>query len=337
MCGIFGAIGDDIKPGDIISLAKASQTRGSDATGLFISRFGEDNRLIKNNLPADVFVKDEIVPKSLEGAKLVIGHTRNYTTGSPNDNNNNHPLYGTDIVLVHNGVCNSTTRVKDYPYKAKVDSEIPLSLLETKGYAGLREIQGSAALAWSLIGDKVINLWRTNNPCCISKINNAFYFASTPEILKKAFGADIAVTDTEESYIYYVGFDKDNNLVFLRGKEKFAARGYTSWANQTSSSTVSKKYKLSVLVEESLASELVDVMDSLWGTIAKPDLSMVIKPDSKVLITVRNISDYDRKKIESTLKLIGMLPSIQQIDNSPLKLEESTLIPVKTSNSHMGI
>lgn len=333
MCGIIGAVGNDINPDDIINLIRAAAIRGTDATGLYISRMGDDNCIIKNNLPAESFVKDELVPKSLKGAKLVIGHTRAYTIGSPNDNANNHPLYGDNIVLVHNGCCSQTPRVKDYPYKGKVDSEIPLSLLETKGNPGLRDINGSAALAWALRGDSIISLWRTSTPCVVTKVGEAFYFASTAEILKKALGTSIAITDTDEGYIYHLGFDKDGTLVFLRGKEKYSQKSSatTTWGGNSTTYTnsITKKYKATFLVEDSIASDVANLIHEVWQTIAKTDISMTVKQDNKMLITVRNLSEFEKVRIEATLQFIELSK------NMDASIEETTVIPAKTST--MGI
>ena len=192
MCGIIGFLTD--KPsednykmlGDLLYISSA---RGTDATGIAIV---EDKKIkvVKEDIPADKFIKKYYLglKKEISKASIVIGHTRLATQGHQRDNNNNHPIIGKKYVMVHNGTCSSMTRVKGYPYKGTVDSEILLSYIEEKGIEkGLEELQGSAAIALIKEGDsKTVHLWRHSNPLWIAydPKRQAIFFASTEDILK---------------------------------------------------------------------------------------------------------------------------------------------------------
>lgn len=146
MCGIGGFIKErDVDDGFlrrlIIDLTNKLQVRGSDATGIYTS--SKDGDIRKSNVAADKFYD---WPDTYGDITFV--HTRMATGGSPTNNNNNHPVSGDNIVLVHNGIV-WMDRLDGYPYKGEVDTEIIVSYIERLGInKGLSGIAGSAAVAF---------------------------------------------------------------------------------------------------------------------------------------------------------------------------------------------
>ena len=218
MCGVIGFLTD--KPGEdnykmLGDLLYISAARGTDATGIAII---EDKKIkvTKEDIPADKFIKKYYLglKKEISKASVVVGHTRLATQGHQRDNNNNHPIIGKKYVMVHNGTCSSMTRIKTYPYKGTVDSEILLSYVEEKGLAkGLEGLQGSAAVAIVKEGDPLtVHLWRHNNPLWIAydPLKKTIFFASTEDILKEGlsnllnFFSSFHIRQTVEDILYKV-------------------------------------------------------------------------------------------------------------------------------------
>jgi hypothetical protein len=193
MCGIIGFLTD--KPSEqnyslLGDLLYISASRGTDATGVAVTK-GKRIKVVKEDIPADKFIKKHYgeLKEDISKSKVVLGHTRLATQGHQSENNNNHPIVGPKFVMVHNGTCSSMDRIKDYPYKGTVDSEILLSHVETKGLKeGLKALKGSAAVA--LVSPEKpdeVYLWRHNNPLWVAynPEKKTIFFGSTKEILEE--------------------------------------------------------------------------------------------------------------------------------------------------------
>lgn len=147
MCGIGGFVKEDARISTELidkmsrKLALELETRGRDATGVYTSvRYGI---IHKQPGPARSF---DDYPKKY--GRVTFVHCRAATHGSPKENKNNHPIFGSKYVLIHNGVIRMP-RLKNYSYKGEVDSEIILSYIEKMGVKeGLKQLEGSAALAF---------------------------------------------------------------------------------------------------------------------------------------------------------------------------------------------
>lgn len=192
MCGILGFITDTPSEENnklLCDLLYISSSRGTDATGVAV--VGKTTKVTKEDIPADKFLvkysKD--LKKPMSKANVVLGHTRLATQGHQKDNNNNHPIIGQKYIMVHNGTCSSMDRIKDYPYKGTVDSEILLSYVEKEGLVtGLKELKGSAAVAIIKEDEPdTVYLWRHSNPLWVAydPEKKVIFFGSTEEILRE--------------------------------------------------------------------------------------------------------------------------------------------------------
>ena len=223
MCGILGICLDkrnrseadyiNIKA-DFANLLQASTVRGIDASGVYIVNRDADIVYLKAPVPADDLVwseDDKLGFWNLLDANVgpntvaIIGHTRAATTGSPECNDNNHPVVDAPIIGVHNGVIRNHMALNEkYPKAAEVDSAAIFSMLKAK--AGKNpltaktiansydELVGPAAIA---VADTRkpdgVFLARHMNPINITRDRAAgvLMFASTLDILQDALGDDV--------------------------------------------------------------------------------------------------------------------------------------------------
>ncbi len=137
--------------------------------------------------------------------RAIILHTRYATEGTPNNNENNHPIYSkqTGLTLIHNGwLTNEREVLAKFKLRkdGEVDSETVLRLIEHFLLNGSRTINRAIKLAMrelkgvfacALISERYPNtlwLWRDNNPLHVVRdpFSGAFIFASTEELLRGA-------------------------------------------------------------------------------------------------------------------------------------------------------
>jgi asparagine synthetase B (glutamine-hydrolysing) len=173
MCGLFGAIGDNINSGTVRALAIANRERGEDALGFFSAsgkmckRAGDPIRGLGN---ADV-------AKYIDGACkgwFLAGHTRHATHGALNDRNA-HPFRYGRIVGCHNGIV-------DYPRERgyQVDSQYLIDNLNRWGgnyQEALAEISGYWGLTW-FDGSNFYLQAHKNTICLGSDAKGTWYYSS---------------------------------------------------------------------------------------------------------------------------------------------------------------
>lgn len=199
MCGIYGMVSAKPSEGNYRAFARlsvASATRGTDATGIcYFDELKKKHYIDKHHIDADEFYKRIIKRrvKELSKTHVAIGHCRAYTHGKPGENNNNHPIYSKNYIMVHNGICISTEKINGYKYMGDVDSELLLAQIQTRGFkGGLEKGGGTAAVA--LLISKVakerdtIYLYRDTNPIVLAYRSGdpTIFFASSEDILKRA-------------------------------------------------------------------------------------------------------------------------------------------------------
>jgi glucosamine 6-phosphate synthetase-like amidotransferase/phosphosugar isomerase protein len=97
--------------------------------------------------------------------RLVMCHARWKTQGTKYDNNNNHPMFSKNFVLVHNGHLSITNKVDDYPYIGDCDSEHILANIETYGMkTGIKNLAGSIAIVFKDFKEDKLYVYRRENP-----------------------------------------------------------------------------------------------------------------------------------------------------------------------------
>lgn len=241
MCGVLGFLTDIPSKENLKLFRRAlymSESRGKDATGIAIV---QDGNIVIDKAPivASQYITN-VLPKfeeQIAKSNIVLGHTRNATMGKPSDNNNNHPIQSENWVMIHNGMCPSLEKIKDYKYMGDVDSELYLAYIETKGlYEGLPEIRSSSATV-VLINKKNPNkvyFYKNSQPLYFAydSVSQTLFFASTDDILEAALANKMSIFTTFqirkacENYLYEVTINPLNLEITKKLEPKKAFTTY---------------------------------------------------------------------------------------------------------------
>ncbi len=177
MCGIAFIINYDkqrkICIEDFEKLFSGLSVRGTDASGYYFERGITEKRIFKAPVSSKLLL--DRIKREKENGKwgkfkitgsenLIMMHCRMKTHGSEYNNLNNMPIFSKQYLLVHNGVMRNE-RLKDYKYKAEVDSEEILAQIEGKGIVeGLKSCVGTLAVAIRELDTDFLFLYRNSNP-----------------------------------------------------------------------------------------------------------------------------------------------------------------------------
>ncbi len=134
MCGIVGYIGGKQASPILIEGLQKLEYRGYDSAGVAIYNDGE---IAVQKYKGRLKVLEEHLEKKPIPGSVGIGHTRWATHGEPNDLNA-HPHITTDghIALVHNGIIENYTRLKEWLieegkiFKTETDTEVIVHLVD---------------------------------------------------------------------------------------------------------------------------------------------------------------------------------------------------------------
>lgn len=142
MCGISGYIGHPKRPKLtyelITSLFKFLETRGTDASGVWGTEFGECGKIVYHKEPirSSDFVKEEFWHKLRKiKTDMLLVHARATSRGGGDavNNANNHPFVSQDkrIGMIHNGTIEEADFLRDkYETLSETDSECLLRIYE---------------------------------------------------------------------------------------------------------------------------------------------------------------------------------------------------------------
>lgn len=240
MCGIAGFFLREEADSNAIAAVMLDRIehRGKDATGIaWWGLSAEDGTLApitegvgkptvwhqKAPVPARQFVKSMAIPTD---AKIALMHTRASTQGSPQVNDNNHPIVVADTIIgVHNGMIRNDAELWESIGKdlraAEVDSEVIFGALyalvqgqqgEKKYGDTLRRLEGGAAVAWMDTREvNRLNIARVKNSPLIIGWTEAgsMFFGSTKvtvEAAAKAGGLELLDTaECEEGDLFTFG------------------------------------------------------------------------------------------------------------------------------------
>ena len=146
MCGIFGVLSKNEKTyktglleKSIYNLAKQSQSRGKDSSGICLLKGNEINvykgpvkireLLNKHEIKNDI----KITFNNQKQSSLAFGHARLVTNGSQLNNENNQPVIKDGIIGVHNGIVLNIDQLwnlnPDLNREFEIDTEIIFSLI----------------------------------------------------------------------------------------------------------------------------------------------------------------------------------------------------------------
>jgi asparagine synthetase B (glutamine-hydrolysing) len=204
VCGIAGVRKFGTTPitgEEIILLLCAIEHRGQHATGIALE--GPQGIVIhKAAEPAWKFTKsqeflDFLNANLTEETRTALLHTRWYTVGSPEINENNHPMWDGETAAIHNGCISNHTYLfteGKYERSCETDSDIIRAIVSEHGFneksvRELSKMSGSAAIAVvsTKYPDKLL-LARSGSPLCYGFTDDGekMYWASESQAIIKA-------------------------------------------------------------------------------------------------------------------------------------------------------
>ena len=134
MCSIIGYLGDETASQIIVKALKRMEYRGYDSVG--VATEVENKIELKKGVGKVNEVNSKVQLDSLPG-KIGIGHTRWATHGKVTDSNAHpHPSNSKKIAIVHNGIIENFTELKEdlikqgYNFSSDTDSEVIANLLQ---------------------------------------------------------------------------------------------------------------------------------------------------------------------------------------------------------------
>ena len=215
MCGIFGIItkeesgySNKFLKKSIKTLAKLSETRGKDSSGLCILNHKENSfDIVKGPIPSNQLLKRAKVKETIDSVfskendnklKLAFGHARLVTNGTQLEDANNQPVMKNDIICVHNGIIVNVDELwENHPSLVReneIDTEILPALIrmelkndqsiESSVKNTINKVFGTASIA-ATFADLEKFVLATNNGSLYVIHNNKdiIYFASERAML----------------------------------------------------------------------------------------------------------------------------------------------------------
>lgn len=205
MCGVFGFVSKNGKTTPDLQalkvIAKVTESRGPHAFGF--AWIDGRNRL--RSFKQTGRISDALgILEMLKDARMMIGHCRYATHGSPQHNINNHPHPADGGWIVHNGVVGNYMDLmaeRDYWPTSECDSEVLGLMIEDSRQGGLLlrcvDAVDSVAHGSPLV---MLGLWpsqhggrlvaiRRGNPLHLGRTERSIYFASLPKGLPGAVNA----------------------------------------------------------------------------------------------------------------------------------------------------
>ena len=201
MCSIYGFVnyGNNVKGKQLKELVRAlsveSEIRGTDASGI---AYVKDGRMTIYKEPKPAHKMKFYFPSD---TKVLIGHTRMATHGSPKHNYNNHPFLGKTkdgyFAFCHNGVIYNNRMLEEA-------EQMPKSFIETDSYVAVKLIEKYRELNFETIArmseavygsfvftmlneDNTLYISKGENPLCLLHFKELglYVYSSTTEIMAK--------------------------------------------------------------------------------------------------------------------------------------------------------
>lgn len=232
MCGLTGFVGTGNNTYDIFKiklLMLYNETRGRDSSGIYT---GGQLLKVKGKVSENLLTTLDIPPSN-----ILIGHTRQATSGYPVNEENIHPFESKDLVLAHNGTLKyiydlAQEEKLDYHYQ-KVDSLYALELFQKyyKQNDPKLVISKLEGIANFLIVDK-------NNPNRLyvykhpdrtlfrGKAEEGLYISSIKESLEAINCTDIK--EFKDNYFYTLEDGKVKNQIQIKMKERVYVNSHIS-------------------------------------------------------------------------------------------------------------
>jgi len=321
MCGIVGCIGNGEAYPILLKGLKNLEYRGYDSAGFAVINSGI---VIEKDIGKIEDVEKKIDLSMLKGC-TGLAHCRWATHGSVTKNNAHpHADCSNKIVIVHNGIIENYTQLKEqlikknHVFSSETDTEViahlieehhKISSFEDSVRSALKEVQGSYALGviCSEEPEKLIAA-RNESPLIIGKGSNGMFIASDIPALLEHTNEFIYLHDREIALL-----TKNSIGVFdLDGNKKDFKINRISWSREDAEKGGYKHFMLKEIYEQPRA-----ITETLNGR---------LKNGNVVFEEEINISDKEILEIED-IKIIGCGTSWHAALIGKFMFEELAKIP----------
>ena len=317
MCGIFGVItkedsnySNNFLKKSLITLAKLSETRGKDSSGLCTLNQKDHNfdivkgpipanQLLKRNKVKDI-IKDAFSKENKDNLKLAFGHARLVTNGTQLEDKNNQPVVKEDIICVHNGIVVNVNELwSNYTKlnrKYEIDTEVIPALVrmdlnegnsvESSVVNSIEKVFGTVSIAITFTDIQKFILATNNGSLYILNNNeDIIYFASERAILN-GLVERMSLKDKIGSFEL---FQLKANHIFTINTNNFTfnEKSFLDIRSNSSSKEVfiDKKNKINLFSEKSKKKQIstvLDLNDIHLNPNAKKDKELLIYPIDKI-------------------------------------------------------
>lgn len=226
MCGIVGYVGNQHPKDFLLEGLERLEYRGYDSCGIAIKN-NENIQIIKS-VGRISDLKDKISETELINSKLGIAHTRWATHGEANEVNA-HPHKVSKITIVHNGIIENSTDLKNklvnegVIFRSETDTEVACAVIN-KYYSGnpiealtnaIKVLKGSYAFGILIEDQDKLYAVRKDSPLIVGLGENENYIASDISAIIKYTNKYILLDDDEvvEISADQVNIYKDGKLI----------------------------------------------------------------------------------------------------------------------------
>ncbi len=311
MCGIFGVItkedsnySNNFLKKSLITLAKLSETRGKDSSGLCTLNQKDHNfdivkgpipanQLFKRNKVKDI-IKDAFSKENKDNLKLAFGHARLVTNGTQLEDKNNQPVVKEDIICVHNGIVVNVNELwinyTKLNRKYEIDTEVIPALVrmylnegnsvESSIVNSIEKVFGTASIAITFTNIQKFIL-ATNNGSLYILHNNEdiIYFASERAMLNSL----VERMSLKEKIGSFELFQLKANHIFTINTKNFTFNEKSFLDIRSNSSSkelfIDKKNNINLFSEKSKKKQISTVLD-----LNEIHLNPNVKKDKELLI-----------------------------------------------------
>ncbi len=238
MCGIVGYVGKKEKKEILVDGLRELEYRGYDSAGIAII----DSRGLHSYKAVGKLVNLEEKSKEFSSKEfgVAIGHTRWATHGKPNELNA-HPHLGKNSFVVHNGIIENYTILKDelklegFEFLSQTDTEVIVHLFEKNTINSLNKFEAFKSTISLLEGAYATLLITNDEP-------DSIFFAKNGSPMLIGFNGDdiyFASSDTaiigKATSVYYLedgeyGYAKDGKVTLFNsdGEQEFTTKPLSS-------------------------------------------------------------------------------------------------------------